>query len=50
MAVIWFRKRWLNRIISGPPGDCAGCGLKILMIHGRPGRQELGAALIATRK
>lgn len=35
MAVIWFRKNWLKRIISGAPGDCAGCALKILNVPGR---------------
>jgi hypothetical protein len=35
MAVIWFRKLWLNRILTGPPGDCAGCALKVLNVPGR---------------
>ena len=36
MAIIWFRNSWLNRIIAGFPGDCAGCALRILN-KARPG-------------
>lgn len=35
MAIIWFRKNWLDRIITGPPGDCAACALRILNQPGR---------------
>jgi hypothetical protein len=35
MAIIWLRNVWLNRVISGPPGDCVGCALRILNRAGR---------------